>query len=336
MNEYWKPLDFDRMLLEDKAADTCQMTKDQGYDSLLDISRSLDKYSSEEIQTIISFLCKDPVFNNLTEGKASNLHAFLNGVYSTEALNPISDVARGWGLWKWANEKTVKGLADWMKAHNPNTIDDAVFEKKAKVPNIKDFETLQDGITKALPLLEKLVSGTPVPDNQLQAAIKAMGFNIEMSKFDNYSGHLYALLVSAIKGVGIHLAAAVMVVLIGAVSLGILAIPAAVYASIWAGMKQNAAYKQAYEKWQADSSMIEKGWNKSAFLKAMQTFRLHYRGIMGYATKLDKLNGGEIFTRQETAHSRLFADVILLEVKTEARILGTVVSVADKILSLSL
>ena len=67
-----------------------------------------------------------------------------------------------------------------------------------------------------------------------------------------------------------------------------------------------------------------------------QNFQLHYRGIMGYATKLDKLNGGEVYTRSEAAHAHLFADVILLEIKTEARILGTVVGVMDKILSVGL
>lgn len=345
MNTYWKPMDFDRFLLEDYADDVAQMVKDQAEDSIVGISKSLENYTPEEMRVITDFLCNDPDFKQLTKGSPENLHrvaasmelgavATAVGVGSGGLL--LSSAAAHWGLWKWAHQKTVKGLAEWMKEHNPNTIENEIFEKKAKVPNIKDFETMQEGITKALPLLEKLVSGTQVSDSDLQNAIKTMGLQVEMSRFDNYSGHLYAILVSAVKGAGIHIAGALMAVLVGVLSVGILAIPAAIYAAIWAGIKTNAAYRQAYEKWQADSSMIEKGWNKNTFLKAMQNFQLHYRGVMGYATKLDKLHGGEVYTRSEAAHAHLFADVILLEIKTEARILGTVVGVADKLLSVGI
>lgn len=336
MNTYWKPMDFDRFLLEDYADDVCQMTNDQALDNLKEINKSFENLTEDETQIVMNFLCADPQFKTLTKGDSSNLNSLIQSTYSTEAANLIATVARGWGIWKWAHEKTVKGLAEWAKEHNPSSIENEVFEKKAKVPNIKDFEIMQEGITKALPLLEKLVNGTPVNDNDLQAAIKTMGFQVQISKFDDYSGHLYAFVVAAIKGIGIHLAAGLMTLLVGVLSAGILAIPAAIYASVWAGIKQNAAYKQAYEKWQADSSLMEKGWNKSTFAKAMQNFQLHYRGLMGYATKLDKLHGGEVFTRTETAHSHLFADVILLEVKTEARVLGTVVAVLDKLLSVGL
>jgi len=346
MNTYWKPMDFDRFLLEDYADDVQQMVKDQAADSIIGISKSLENYSVEDANTITNFLCNDDDFRKLTKGDPSKVHSLaasmelgpvaIGAIGAASGGILLSSAAAHWGLWKWANQKTVKGLAQWMKEHNPNTIENEVFEKKAKVPNIKDFERLQDGVTKALPLLEKLVSGTEVSDNDLQNAIKNMGLEIEMSRFDNYSGHLYAILVSAIKGAGIHIAAALMAVLVGVLSVGILAIPAAIYASIWAGIKTNAAYRQAYEKWQADSSMIERGWNKQAFMKAMQNFQLHYRGIMGYATKLDKLHGGEVYTRSEAAHAHLFADVILLEIKTEARILGTVIAVVDKLLSVGI
>ena len=336
MNTYWKPMDFDRFLLEDYSADVCQMDKELAIDNLKNINSTLRNYTPEEIQTIMNFLCTDPHFKLLTKGSSENLQSYIRQQSSMEAANLIANFARGWGIWKWAHEKTVKGLAEWAKEHNPNSLDNEVFEKKAKVPHIKDFEMMQEGITKALPLLEKLVSGTQVDDNALQAAIKTMGFQVEMSRFDDYSGHLYAFVVAAIKGIGIHLAAGLMTLIVGVLSAGILAIPAAIYASVWAGIKQNAAYKQAYEKWQADGSMIEKGWNKSTFSKAMQNFQLHYRGVYGYATKLDKLHGGEVFTRTESAHAHLFADVILLEIKTEARILGTVVAVLDKLLSIGL
>ena len=346
MNTYWKPMDFDRFLLEDYAEDVCQMQKELAIDELKGIDKSLENYTPEEVRVIVDFLCNDPNFKKLTNGDAGKLHNITSsmevstlGVVAIGAASGgilMSSAAAHWGLWKWMHQKTVKGLAEWAKSHNPNTIDDDVFEKKAKVPTIKDFEALQDGITKALPLLEKLVSGTEVKDQDLQNAIKNMGFQVDMSRFDNYSGHLYAILVSAIKGLGVHIAAGLMAVLVGVLSVGILAIPAAIYAAIWAGIKTNAAYRQAYEKWQADSSMIERGWNKQAFMKAMQNFQLHYRGIMGYATKLDKLNGGEVYTRSEAAHAHLFADVILLEIKTEARILGTIVGVMDKILSVGL
>ena len=343
MNTYWKPMDFDRMLLEDYADDVAQMVKDQAEDSIISISKSLENYTAEDASKITDFLCNDESFKKLTNGSPDKLHKVAAsmelGALAWTAIGAgsggilLSSAAAHWGLWKWAHQKTVKGLAEWMKEHNPNTIDDDVFEKKAKIPNIKDFETMQEGITKALPLLEKLVSGTEVKDSDLQNAIKTMGLSVEMSRFDNYSGHLYAILVSAVKGTGIHIAAALMAVLVGVLSVGVLAIPAAVYAAIWAGIKTNAAYRQAYEKWQADSSMVEKGWNKSTFIKAMQNFQLHYRGIMGYATKLNKLHGGEVYTRSEAAHAHLFADVMLLEIKTEARILGTVVGVMDKLLS---
>ena len=52
MNTYWKPMDFDRFLLEDYAEDVCQMQKELAIDELKGIDKSLSQSSNIEARTV--------------------------------------------------------------------------------------------------------------------------------------------------------------------------------------------------------------------------------------------------------------------------------------------
>ena len=63
----------------------------------------------------------------------------------------------------------------------------------------------------------------------------------------------------------------------------------------------------------------------------MNEFGRHYAAISRFASKLESLEGGEICTPQSVAHAHMFTDALYTEIKLEARVLGTIVAVANRI-----
>ena len=334
-------MNYDQLILEENL-DTINIgVKQETNNKLIEIDKTLRNYTPEEVSVIMDFLCNDPNFAELTGGSAENLQKYIHSNVPSMERETIGSITSllifgfaGWEIWHWVDTKTVQGLNDWCSRHSPNSVDSDMFNNTAKVPDYKSFMMMQNAITRCLPTLSKLVDGKFVNDNELQACMKTLGFQCDMSQFDDYPGHIWALVVSTIKGVGLAAIGWLVIILVSAISLGVLYIPAAIMASIWIELKHGVAYKRAYEEFQSDTPLVAKGWNRSSFVSAINEFRKHYQAIYSCATRLDRLRGGEIYTPASANHAHMFTDVLLMEIKVEARVLGTIVAVLNKIMDL--
>jgi len=326
-------------MFEDRMDDLIRGDQEQSLAQLKEINNTLQTYSPEDISVIMDFLCKDEAFAKLTKGSAAELQNYLNGIKESSERETAGSVLtlfflgfEAWEIWHWVDNKTVAGLNDWMSAHSPNSVDSEMFNKTARVPDYRSFQMMQQGITKCLPTLAKLVDGKLVNDAEINGCMKYLGISCDVSRFDNYSGHLWAFLVMLIKGVGINIIGWGAFIIVSVLSLGILYIPAAIIATIWTGVKTGVAYKRAYEELQSDTPLVARGWNRQSFVQAMNEFKRHYAAISGFASKLGSLQGGEIYTPSSAAHAHMFTDALYIEIKLEARVLGTIVAVLNKIL----
>lgn len=332
-------MNIEKAMFEDHMDDIIRGERELSLQNLKSINSNLQEYAPEEISVIMDFLCKDKEFAKITQGSAENLQSYISGVTESSEREDAESIITlfllgftAWKIWHWVDNKTVLGLNDWMSRHNPNSVDSEMFNNRARVPDVKQFMMMQKGITKCLPTLAKMVEGKSVSDSEINSCMKLLGFQCDVSRFDDYTGHLWAFLVASVKGVGIQVIGWAAFVIVGVLSLGILYVPAAIVASIWIGVKTGVAYKRAYEEFQTSTPIINKGWNKSTFVEAMNEFKRHYAAISAFASKLDRLKGDEIYTRSEAAHAHLFTDALYMEIKLEARVLGTIVAILDKIL----
>lgn len=326
-------------MFEDRMDDIVRGERELSLQNLKNINSNLQEYTPEEISVIMDFLCQDKEFAKITKGSVENLQSYISGVVESNERETVGSILTlflfgftGWEIWHWVDNKTVLGLNEWMGRHSPNSVDSEMFNHRARVPDARQFMMMQQGITKCLPTLAKMVDGKAVSDSEISSCMKLLGFQCDVSRFDDYTGHLWAFLVASVKGMGIQVIGWAAFVIVSILSLGILYVPAAIVSSVWIGVKTGVAYKRAYEEFQTDTPIIAKGWNKPAFVTAMNEFKRHYAAISGFASRLDRLKGGEIYTAESAAHAHVFTDALYMEIKLEARVLGTIVAILDKIL----
>ena len=333
-------MDLEFAFLEDQFHDIEVGSKSESLDFLKSVYKYTGVCSEDETKVIMDFLSKDPTFKSLTRGSVEGLYNTIQPSLERETVGSVLTLLLlgfdSWEIWHWVDSKTVVGLNDWVGRHGATAVDPEMFEERARVPNYSEFASMQQGITRALPILAKLVDGKLVSDQELAAASKSLGFNIDYSRFDDYAGHAYALLMASIKGLGVHVIASAAWIVVSIISLGLLYYPAALLAFAWAAIKTGTAYKRAYEEYQSSESLTVRGWNKPTFMAALEEFRKHYQAIKMCATRLDRLKGGEIYTPAQSAHAHAFTDLLLMDIKVEARVLGTVVAAIDKILSVQI
>ena len=330
-------MNLQQAIFEDQIADQILCEKYESVDRLKSIRSSLVGYSPKEISTIMNFLCRDENFQSIVGSNPANIDKLLDQHESSEREIAGSIVTlllaglQGWKIWHWVDTKTATGLMDWISHHHECPYE--TFERRARVPRYEDFIKMQENITKVLPILAKLMDGKSVSDNDLSKACNDLGYRVDVSRFDNYSGHLGALVIAVIKGAGLFVVGWFVACFVSIISLGILAAPAGFIAGVWAAIKTGTAYKRAYEELQSYTTLIERGWNVHNAKQAFAEFKKHYLAIDGFATRLDKLDGGTIMFNAHPNHSELFADLLLTNIKLEARVLGTIVAVSENILS---
>ena len=331
-------------MFEDYMEDMVRTNEQIALENLKSIDSNLQNYTPEEVSVIMDFLCKDESFKTITDGDACKLHEYLCSKYSKEDAvvagyvigQAIATGLQVWAIWKWVDQKTVRGVAEWIDKNGFNSVESEMFEYKARVPQAMDFQKIQASITKCLPTLGKLLDGKPVSDTEIQSNMRTLGFNVDLSRFDDYGGHLWAFLVACVKNLGLQVLASGAIIIVTILTLGILYIPVAIAAGIWVNVKTGAAYKRAYEEFQWHDSLQSHGWTKQTFSASLSEFKKHYLAIRYCASRLNKLKGGEIYTPESSGHARLFADTLYMAVKMEARVLGTIIAVTDRQLDLRL
>ena len=302
---------------------------------LKELANSMESLAPAEQAAVMKFLCQDQAFANLTGGDYRQLQK-ISGSMERETVGSIVTLLLtnvfGWRLWHWVDQKTPTGLNAWYREQGRDQLGDVdILARTARAPMAKDFAVLQAGLSKGCELINKIASGRPISDADIAACAKSLNIGFDMSKFDNYTGHLVAFL--ATLGVNYLYLVGMWLIVVLAACIGglVLALPAAIFGGLMAAFKSSATYKRVYESMTGEVTLGELGYSIQSIRASFDTFLNHYQLLRQYSTKLDRLSNHGVLTIPSTeAGNRLHAlcDMMYYGFKAEARVLGTIAAVS--------
>ena len=246
---------------------------------------------------------------------------------------PILAIVNGILYYRWIHSKTIEGVIQHIEQgdhYDKRTLlgTPDYYAFKARIPSYDQFAKLQKYISESIPIIKKLTDGQNVSTRIIDYQIDKLGIKIEKSAMDNYNGHFKAFITSI-------LANGVTALTAGALFYCILGPESAFIGGVSQFVNFGRFHKSLYEYFNSDRALTarELGWNQDTFKQACYNFEHHYNvlaRLFGDAM-INKMKGGEIQlpSKVEANHTRLFADLLLRQIKAEAIVLGTIFAMRE-------